>query len=185
MLTAPLRVPIAVGANATVTEQLWPVKREVPDAQDPPRTKSAALAPPIDTPLRLIANGPVLETVIVCAALVVVSACPAKVRALAERLMTAPATLVPLPDIFTCAGLDTPEWTIATRPLRAPSAPGVNVMTTVQVAPAARAVPLAQVPVRVKSLGWTPPLAIAERVTALDPELVTVTVCDPDAIDST
>jgi len=78
MVTAAVRVPVAVGVNVTPIEQFDPAATLPPQVLVAP--KSAAFVPETLMLLTLSAALPVLESVTVCVALEVPVFCEAKVR---------------------------------------------------------------------------------------------------------
>ena len=74
MLKVPVRVPEAVGVNVILTVQL------APTATEPPQVLVSAKSPEAEILEMVRAALPVLETVTVCAALVVPTVWLAKVR---------------------------------------------------------------------------------------------------------
>jgi hypothetical protein len=82
---------------------------------------------------------PVLVKVTVWAALVVFSACPAKVNEVGEKVAIG-AAAVPVPVRATVCGLPAALSATAREALRAPVAEGVKVTLMVQLAPAANVV---------------------------------------------
>src|SRR5690242_181 len=90
MLTAPVRVPVAVGVNRTVT------------VHDAPTARLAQVLLWLKSPLAETADTvavvvPVLVTVTVCAADELPTRVPAKVRPVGVRLSTGPGA-TPVPD---------------------------------------------------------------------------------------
>ncbi len=81
---------------------------------------------------------------------------------------------VPVPLKLTTCGLPPPSSLNSNDAVRVPTAVGVKVMLTVQLAPAASVLP--QVLVWEKSLASAPVIAICERRIVLRPLLVMVTV---------
>lgn len=133
-VTAPVRVPAAVGAKVTLMEQELPAPREEP--QVVVRAKS---------PLMLMLESvneldPVLLIVMLCGALVVPTVCAAKVNAVGEML-TDTVGVVPVPlKLAVCGLLRALSFTVSV-PLRLPVAVGLNVTLMVQLPRAATEVP--------------------------------------------
>ena len=117
---------------------------------------------------------PELVRVTLCAELVVVISCPAKVRLVPDSV-TAGATPVPASEML--CGLPDALSVTDSEALRAPVAVGLNVMLIVQFAPAATLEP--HVLVSAKSPLFAPVMAMPEPliVNAAVPVFVRVTVC--------
>src|SRR5437016_14500472 len=86
IVTAPVRMPVAVGVNVTLMVQLAPAATDVPQVL-------VCMKSPLATMLvTLSAAFPVLFSVTDCAALVVPTSWFANVRLVGERLTLAPQT---------------------------------------------------------------------------------------------
>jgi hypothetical protein len=140
--TEPLLAPDAVGLNVTDTLQV-PAGATVP--QVVVAAKSPAFVPPTVTPLTTRLALPVFVTVTVCAALVAPIEVEPNVR-LAVDSETTGACATPVPWSGTVCGLPVALSAIDSELVRVPAACGLNVMLTVQLAPAATGVAGEQVP---------------------------------------
>jgi hypothetical protein len=133
MVTAPFRVPIAAGVKVTLRVQLAPAARlalHVFVSEKSPLTVM---------PVMLRAALPLLQSVTVCALLLVPTCCAGKVKEVGERLTTSVATPVPVRLTVWVAGLALSV--IVKVPLLDPAAVGVKVTLRVQLAPAATVAP--------------------------------------------
>ena len=133
MVTAPVRVPIAVGVKVTLRVQLAPAARlalHVFISEKSPLTMM---------PIMLRAELPLLQSVTVCALLHVPTACAGKVREAGERLITGVATPVPVRLTVWVAGLALSV--IVKVPVSEPATVGAKVTLRVQLAPAATVAP--------------------------------------------
>src|ERR1700683_3035043 len=83
-VTAAERVPVAIRANCTVTEQAPFGASELPQVLD--STKSPGFVPASAMLLILRVRFPVFVTVTLCEVLVLPTSCPVKVRLFDERL---------------------------------------------------------------------------------------------------
>ena len=97
-VSAPVRFPGAVGVKVTLIVQLAPA------ATEPAQVLVWAKSPLVMTVRGVRAPFPVLVSVSVCGALGVETACPAKLRLVAERLTTG---TTPVPLRLTVWGLPT------------------------------------------------------------------------------
>jgi hypothetical protein len=88
-VSAPLRLPPAVGLKVTLMEQLAPAATEPPHVLVWVKSPVSVMVKGVKAPL------PVLVSVIVCGALAVETVCPAKLSIVAERSTTG-ASAVPL-----------------------------------------------------------------------------------------
>ena len=133
MLSVPVAEPDAVGVNVTLTVQLASTARSVSEVHVPAFAPDATAKGPVTpNPVRPTGTFPVLETVTVCGALVVFTACAAKVR-LAGFRATVPAVPAPVPVKVTICGLPVALSVKVIAPVRAPAAVGVKVIWNVQV----------------------------------------------------
>jgi hypothetical protein len=133
MVTAPFRVPIAVGVKVALRVQLAPATRlalHVFVSEKSPLTVM---------PVMLRAALPLLQSVTVCALLHVPTACAGKVKEAGERLSTGAATPVPVRLTVWVAGLALSV--IVKVPVSEPATVGVKVTLRVQLAPAATVAP--------------------------------------------
>jgi hypothetical protein len=163
------RVPLAVGANVTLTVQLPFAARELPQVVVSP--KSVELAPEIAMPLIDKATLPVLFRVKLCAALVVPTVWLPNTRLVAVM----PAIgLLPVPARLTVCGLPPALSAMLTEAVRFPMPPGVNATLIVQLAFAATEP--GHVLVTAKSPGSVPVAPILVIAKAPFPLLVSVTV---------
>src|SRR5437899_2408587 len=162
IVTAPVRMPVAVGVNVTLMVQLAPAATDVPQVL-------VCMKSPLATMLvTLSATFPVLFSVTDCAALV-----ERKCRFLNARQFGETLTPVasPVPVRLTDCGLPAALSVMLIAPVRLPSFPTRRSSDLVQLAPAATDVP--QVLVCMKS-----PLAtMLVTLSAAVPVLVSVTVC--------
>jgi hypothetical protein len=136
MLTAAVRVPLAVGVKVTLIVHLAPAATELPQVLV--WAKSPAVVPVIVILAMLRAALPVLLRVAVWAALVVLTDWRAKVRLVGERLA---AGAVPVPERATVWGLPLALSLMLTQAVRVPLAVGVKVTLIVPLAPAATELP--------------------------------------------
>src|SRR5258706_295368 len=132
IVTAPLRVPVAVGVNLTLIWQLDPA------ASDDLHVVVREKAPLVAMLMIFSAAVPVLVRVTVCAALVVSTLWEANVKLVVERLTIG---IVPVPERVTVCGLLLALSETVIAPDRSPVVVGVNVMLIVQFPPAATEVP--------------------------------------------
>jgi hypothetical protein len=159
-----------VGRYATLTVQVAPAATLLPHEFAVIR-KHPALAPVVAT--ELIANGPVpvFLTVIVLLALVVFSFCVPKARLAGERLTTG---AVPVPLSATDCGDPAASSVISRLAVLLPTAVGLNVTTTVRLAPTAMLGP--QLFTKLKSPAFAPPIVIELISKAAVPVFFTVMV---------
>ena len=97
MVSKPVLLPAAVGANVTLMAQFAPA------ANPAPQVLSSAKSPVTVIPAMVNAAVPVLVIVIVCGALVDPSAWLLKVKLVDDRLTTGAAA--PMPERVTVCGL--------------------------------------------------------------------------------
>jgi hypothetical protein len=167
IVRVPVRLPAAVGVKVTEIEQPAPAAILAPQVFVSVKSPDAA----IDVMDK--AAVPELITVTACAALLVPSACEAKVRLVAESVTAGAVTpeVVPVPLKAAVWGEPLALSVTVRVPVRAPAAVGVKVTEIVQLAPAATLVP--QLLVSAKS----PDAAIELSVRAAWLELVSFTAC--------
>jgi hypothetical protein len=166
------RAPFAEGVNVTLTVQLAPTARLVPQVLAE-MVKSPALDPEIAMLVMDIAVLAPFVSVTVCAAVVEPTAFDAKVRFPGVTL--APAA-VPVPDRATLCGLLEAESVNVNAADRAPVAAGVNVTLTVQLPEPGTLVPHVWFDIA-KSAALAPVIAMLLKLTAVLPPFVRVTVC--------
>ena len=135
--------------------------------------KLLALVPAILTPLIVSVAVPVLLSVTVFAALLVLTGTEPNASEVGERLTAGAAVDVPVPDRLTVCGLPVALSVIVIAADRAPAAVGLNVALIVHAAPAATVPP--HVVVAVKSALLVPVTAMLLIVRAPPPVLVSVT----------
>ena len=167
MVTAAVRLPVAVGLKVTLIVQLAPAARPVPQLFV--WAKSPLFVPVIEIEFTGSDTAPQFVRVTTVAGLVVPT-----VRALKAIDVLESDTAVPVPVNVTTWGLPGSESVMISVPARANAAFGAKVTLTRQFAPAARAVP--QVVVNAKSPGFAPPMAIPAMLSDVVPLLVTVTL---------
>lgn len=148
-LRVAARAPAAVGLNVTLIVQLLPEERL--DPQLVVFEKSPVFVPEIEIDICLKLELPELLRVIDCEALLVPTTWSANVRLDGDRFATGP---VPLPVSDTACGLSVASSITVKVAALVPTAAGLKVTLTVQLAPAARLDP--QVLVWAKSLGSVP-----------------------------
>src|SRR5579871_4585796 len=176
MPSTPLAAPLAVGAKDTSTVQVAFGARELPQV-DVPCTKPVPV-----TPTLVIDNVavPVLVSVTVRAALFAPTVTLPKATGFGAPLTPGAATVAvtPVPLNATCAGEPEAFDAISRLAARLPSAPGVNVSETVQLALICSEVPLWQLPPdpSANSVAFVPLTASPLSMRAAVPELVTVSV---------
>lgn len=160
-VTAPVRVPDAVGVNVTVT------------VQDAPTARVAQLlvwrkSPVAETPETVAEVVPELVTVTVCAAAGLPTIVAGKDKLLGFGFRIGPGA-TPVPDSGTVFVI--PDAVMVRLPEREPAVVGANVTLTVHDAPAAMLLP--------QLLVWLKSPVVATEVTgeAAVPLLVTVTGC--------
>jgi hypothetical protein len=165
----PVSIPLAVGAKKTSTLQL------APEASDEPQLlpcEKLALATIL---LKVTAVEPVLVSVTVCAALVVPTVWLAKVKLVVERLTETDGGgelgVLPEPVSATVWALELALSEIDREPVSVPVVVGEKATEIVQPAPAASDEPQLLLCEKLE-------LAVmALKVTAVEPVLVSVTVC--------
>lgn len=147
IVSAPVRVPAAVGVNVTFTVHWAPAASVEAQLLVSAKSPDAAILE-----ISRIAS-PVLDSVTVCAELVEDTCCAAKVKEEGESDATGP---IPVPDSETEGGVPVALLLSVSEPVRVPRAAGTNTTLTVQVAPAPRLA--GQLFVCVKSPDTTKPL---------------------------
>ncbi len=158
----PLRAPVAVGRNVTLTVQLVPAASELPQLFDWAKSPDAAIEVMLNAAL------PVLLSVTLWALLLVPTFWVPK---LSDVGLTLAAGAVPVPLNETLCGLPAASSVIVTEPMRVPVAVGVKLTLMVQLAPAAIDVP--QLLLCEKS----PPTTMEEMFSVALPVLLSVTLC--------
>ncbi len=91
--TDAVRAPIAVGLNVTLTVQLPPVPKVLPQVLGGEREKSPAFAPRIAICHKFIVTVPLFVRVIVCAALLVFTVWLAKGRVVGDKPAAVPTAV--------------------------------------------------------------------------------------------
>jgi hypothetical protein len=126
MVTVPVRAPATAGVKVIELLQFAPA------AKIPVQVLDFCAKSPLATMLVIVTEVvPGFEIVMSCAALVVFTACAAKVRLVGDSVKALPL-FVPAPESVTvCTELPTVTITV---PARAPTAVGVNVTDAVQLA---------------------------------------------------
>ena len=160
MLSAPEREPRTVGVKTTITEQLAPAARLVPQVLLSEKSPVAVIE------LIVKASVPEFVRLTTCPALDVPTVCAANITL--TGLNVAPGE-TPVPESATVSGEVLALSVIAIAPVRLPAAVGVKVTEMAQLAPAARLVP--HVFVSAKS----PDAAMELSVRVEVPELLSVT----------
>ncbi len=162
IVTAPVKVPVVVGAKSTLIVQLAPAATEVPQVPVPPKAKGPEI---VKLPLNVRVELPVLVSVAVCAVLVLPTDWLEKIREAGERLTSGPVVEdVPVPLRVVVWGLPVALSATLKVALKVPVAEGVKVTLIVQLAAAARLVP--QVLVWAKSLLLVPVIETPEMLIA-------------------
>lgn len=167
-VNVPVRDPLATGLKVTVTVQLAPAAREVPQASD------CEKSPLVEKPVRVNAAVPVLVRITSCAVLLVPTFWLAKLRLAGDNFA---AGAVPVPVSPTvCSLLAVPPLlsVIVSAPLRLPVAAGAKVTLIAQLAPGATEVP--QVLVSAKSAALVPFTAIPPMLSVPAPVFESVIV---------
>jgi hypothetical protein len=165
IINDPVRLPATVGVK--ITE----IMQAVPTATFVPQVFVWAKSP--DAAIDVMVSGavPELFSVTICAALLVLSVCKAKVRLVGERVTAGAAGATPEPLSATICGELLTLSVIVSDPVRVPAAVGVNITEIEQVALTASELP--QVSLSAKS-----PVAMMEAMeSAALPELVSVMLC--------
>lgn len=162
IVRVPVRVPLAVGVKVTLIVQL-PLT-----ANEAPQLLVWAKSPLVAMLVMVSAAVPLLVSVTVCAAEVVPTFWPAKVRLAGE---SPAAGAMPVPLKLAVCGLPAALSVTVNVPLRAPEAVGAKLTLIVQLPPTAKEEP--QLFVWVKS----PLVAILVMESAAVPLLDKVTVC--------
>ena len=165
MESVALRLPIAVGLNFSVIEQLLAAATDEPQLLV--SLKSPGLVPPKVMLVTLRAVVPTLVRVTVCAALVTPTLVPGKGTVAADNL-----TWVPTPVRWMVCGLPPPLSAMETVAVRIPMALGLKVRVIVQVFPAATEVP--QLLLSRKSALFVPPTVMPVMLKAVAPKFVKV-----------
>jgi hypothetical protein len=124
IVTAPVRVPVAVGVNLTLILQLDLTVTDEPHVLVRENSPRAAMI------LIFSAAVPVFLNVILCHGLVVPTVCEPKLKYVDDRLTTG---AVPMPVRWTVCGLPLALSVMVIAPVRVPVAVGVNVTLMVQV----------------------------------------------------
>lgn len=165
MVSAPVRVPLAVGVKVTLIMQLAPAARLPPQLLVWAKSPLVAMLEMVSGPV------PVLERVTFCAALAVPRFWLPKLRVPGETL-TAGAVPVPLRLTVWVLPLVPPLSSVKVKvPVRGPAEAGVKVTDSVQLAPTARGEAVTQLEVVEKLLV----AATLETCRDALPLLVTVT----------
>src|SRR5439155_1753126 len=135
-VTAPVRVPVAVGANFTLIVQLAPAATVLPQVPSPAKAKLPLIS---KLPLNVSVAFPVLVSVTNLTALVVPTAWLPKLSALGERLTPGAGVPdeTPLPVRLTFWGLPVALSVRVTVPVSVPVVAGLKTTLNVQLAPAA------------------------------------------------
>ena len=167
------RAPSAVGTNVTLTVQLLPAARLVPQGLFE-IAKSPAFAPVKVMLVIVTAAGPVFVNVTVLALLVTPNPVLGKVKLVGLRLTENGVS--PVPDSGTLFGLVGALVVNTNDAALPPVAEGVKVRLTMQLAPAARLAPQGLFEME-KSAAFAPVKAMLEMVSVAEPVLVNVTVC--------
>lgn len=176
MVTAPVRVPVAVGVNVTLMVQL-PLLAATELPQLLLCAKSPLFAPV--TPMFVMLNVafPVFVSVTDCDPLVVFSVWLANVRFGLETVTTGAGAPAPVPPSAMDCGLPPALSVMVTDPVRVPVALGVNVTVIVQF-PLFAATVLPQLFVWAKSPLFAPVTPMLEMFSVALPALVSVTDCE-------
>lgn len=169
MVIAPVLLATVAGVNVTLIVQLNPVPRLAPQLLFCANSPDAVILLKVSVAL------PELVSVTVFAALVTLIGWLPNARLVGVRLTCGVATAMPVPlnAILAAGAFDV----IATDPVRAPTADGVNVTAIVQVAFAATVPPLTHVPDLEKSTALVPPTVMVVSVRFAVPVFFSVTVC--------
>jgi len=139
MVTAPVRVPVAVGVKFTLIKQLAPAATEPPQVPVPEKAKSPLIRKLL---LKVRDEVPVLVSVTDCVALVVPTLVLGKVSEAGERLTVAPELDdPPVPESGMICGVLGALSNRLTCAVRVPEAVGVNFRLTVQLPPVATVPP--------------------------------------------
>src|SRR2546427_1397287 len=173
MVMAPFRVPVAVGVKMTLMVQLAPAATLVPFLQVVP---AAGAKSPLGSTLVMVSmTVPPFVSVTTWVGLVVLRGWLPKLKFAVDRLTAGPEG-VPVPIKLITWGLPPASSVMVMAPARVPMAVGAKLMLIVQLAPAARLPPFAQV---VPDAGVKSPLGatMVRMVNVALPVLVSVTVC--------
>ena len=170
-----VRVPLTVGLNATLTEQLADAARLVPQVMLL-MAKSPALLPPSVMPLMVMDDFVPLLRVVDWAALVDPTAVAGKPIAVGDTVTLPLEVLPPVPDNVTFCGLLLAESVIVSVAERVPVAVGLNSRDTPQLAEAPRLEPQALAEMT-KSPGFVPVSAMLLMVIEELVPLVSVEDC--------
>lgn len=159
-LKVPVRVPVVVGVNVTLMEQLEFAARLVP------QVLVCEKSPVTEIPLIESAAVPVLLSVTVCGVLLLPTTTPLNVRLEGDRLAMG---AVPVPERLAVCGLPTALSVTVIVPVREPVAVGLKVTWMEQFSPGAKAVP--QLLVWVKS-----PVVLIPLMESVAPPLFVKTI---------
>src|SRR5439155_1738351 len=168
-VTAPVRVPAAVGVKFALIVQLAPAATVLPQVPSPAKWKSPLIAKPL---LNVSVELPLLVTVTNCVALVVPTAWLAKVSEVGERDAVEVDVETPEPVRAAVCGLPVALSVTVTVAVLVPDAVGLNVTLIVQVPPAATDVP--HVLLSAKSPLLVPVMAMLVMLRAAFPVLESV-----------
>lgn len=173
IVSVPLRLPAAVGANDTEIVQLADAARLLPEVQVLlPTAKSLpaiAVVPSTNAAL------PVLVSVTVCAAAVVPTVVDPNVNCVGDTLAAGAPAAAPVPDSVTLLLAGEALCVMVSVALRAPGAEGVKLTDTLQLAPAARLLP--DVQLLLPTAKSAPAIEVVPSTNAAFPVLVNVTLC--------
>jgi hypothetical protein len=173
-LNEALRLPAADGVKVTLTVQVLFGVTVAPVQVSALLAKSPAFAPPTAAAEMVRFAVPLLVTITVCAALVVLTSRLAKVTlGMESETMGA----IPVPARPTACGLPVALSVKINEPLRLPIADGVKVTLTAQVLFGVTVAPVQVSALLVKSPAFVPPRAAVAVVRFPVPVLVTVTLC--------
>ena len=170
MLREPLRAPLAVGANVTLAEQVWPGLSRLLTA---PQVLVWRKSPLVVMLVMVSVAVPVLVMVTVWGLLVVPTNWLENDRVVGASVTAVPA-VTPVPVKLNVCGLLAALSDIESVAVRTPRASGVKVTFIWHVPPLASTVPT-QVSVSVNTLGLL--LVISVIVRGAVPALITVIVC--------
>ena len=133
--SVPVREPVVVGLNVTLTVQFAPAAKLVP------QLFVCEKSPVVETEVMLRLPEPLFVTVTVCAALATFTCWLPKVTLEEESETDGVGALVPVPLNVMVCGLPVALSAIDSVPVRLPVVVGLKVTLTVQFAPAARLLP--------------------------------------------
>lgn len=178
MVSEPLRVPAAVGANVALMVHVAP-GLIVPTHVVVEENSGLGAA---DTCVIVSAPDPLLVSVTVCAALVVPTVCVENATDVRFSEIDGTGTALPMPDSAIAGLLAALDATVSVA-VRVPVADGEKVALKVQLAPGATLTDApTHVPVAVKSLAFVPLLLIAVIVRLPAPVFVSVTLAGTGAV---